>query len=237
MIGRRFRRHLVHYGCKQLVFYGRKLLVQYRVQNDKRRRRPALPEAGTIVRSGDATPQELREALAPYIDLRELRRIAASATLSLHEALISGTAPAEVRAVLDVLATLLRPIDRERIQSPQDVAGLLMVEMSTLPQEQLRVLVLNAKNMVVDAVTVYQGTVSASPVRPAEVFRPAIVANAASIVVVHCHPSGDPTPSPEDVATTAALVRAGELLGIEVLDHIIIGRGTFISLKERSLGF
>jgi len=123
------------------------------------------------------------------------------------------------------------------IRSPRDVADLLMAEMQDLPQEQLRVLVLNTKNVVMDVVTLYQGTLSASPVRAAEVFRPAIVAHAASIVVVHCHPSGDPTPSPEDVATTTALVRAGQLLDIEVLDHIIIGKGRYISLKERWLGF
>ena len=98
-------------------------------------------------------------------------------------------------------------------------------------------LVLNTKNQVLSTVTVSSGTVNQSQVRAAEVFRPAVRMNATSIIVVHNHPSGDPTPSSEDVAITKDLIAAGKLLDIEVLDHVVIGVGRFVSLKDRRLGF
>ena len=104
--------------------------------------------------------------------------------------------------------------------------------------EQLRVLCLDTKDLVVHQEVVYQGPVNSSAVRAAEVFRPAITRhNCPAIVVVHNHLSGDPTPSPEDIRTTEQLRQAGEVLDIELLDHIIIGKGRFVSLKERRLGF
>jgi DNA repair protein RadC len=109
--------------------------------------------------------------------------------------------------------------------------------LSTLDQEQLRTLVLNTKNQVLAVRTISSGTVNQSQVRPAEVFRPAIQANATAIIVVHNHPSGDPTPSREDVAITRDLVAAGKLLDVEVLDHLVIGLGCFVSLKDPGLGF
>jgi DNA repair protein RadC len=123
------------------------------------------------------------------------------------------------------------------IHSPRDVADLLMPEMQELTQEEFRVVLLNAKNHVLDVPTLYKGTINATPVRVAEVFRPAIMINATSLIAVHCHPSGDPTPSPEDVRVTAQLVQAGRLLDVECLDHLVIGRGRYVSLKERGLGF
>jgi DNA repair protein RadC len=96
---------------------------------------------------------------------------------------------------------------------------------------------LDTKNFVVHVQTVYQGTVNSSVVRAAEVLRPAVTRNCLGIVVVHNHPSGDPTPSPEDVRTTEQLRKAGELLDIELLDHVIIGQHKWVSLKERGLGF
>lgn len=110
-------------------------------------------------------------------------------------------------------------------------------QMASLPQEELRVLLLTSKNEVIGIAPLYKGTISSSQVRVAEVFRHAIQANAASIIPVHCHPSGDPTPSPEDVKVTDEIVKAGDLLGIEVLDHVIIGQGRFVSMKERGVGF
>jgi DNA repair protein RadC len=199
--------------------------------------RPALAPEGAIFPPGDTTPAQLREALAPYIDFRQLRRLAASATLSLHEALITGTAPPEVLSILDLLATLLRPLEREHIQGPQDVAGLLMVEMGALPQEQLRVVSLNTKNQLLGIHTVYQGTLTSAPIRPAEVFREPLRLNSAAIITAHNHPSGDPTPSPDDVRVTAELVAAGQLLQVELLDHVVIGQGRWVSLRERGLGF
>lgn len=132
----------------------------------------------------------------------------------------------------------LAPQERPIIHSPQDVANLLAAEMGTLEQEHLRVLLLNTKNEVLSIQGVYVGNVNSSMVRPAEVFRPAIRDSAPAIIVVHNHPSGDPTPSPEDVAITRMLVSSGELLGIEVLDHLVLGSGNrYVSLNEKGLGF
>ena len=128
-----------------------------------------------------------------------------------------------------------RPEEMPTIGCPQDVYDLLGPELSALAQEQLRVLLLNTRNQVVGQRTVYQGTVNSSAVRPAEVLRAAVIENAPSIVVSHNHPSGNPTPSPEDVSVTRDLVAAGKLLDIEVMDHIVIGKGRFVSLKEKKL--
>lgn len=128
-----------------------------------------------------------------------------------------------------------RPEEMPTISCPQDVHDLLGPELSILAQEQLRVLLLNTRNQVVGQRTVYQGTVNSSAVRPAEVLRAAVIENAPSIVVCHNHPSGDPTPSPEDVKVTHDLVAAGKLLDIEVMDHIVIGKGRYASLKEKGL--
>src|SRR5579871_7046008 len=93
------------------------------------------------------------------------------------------------------------------------------------------------KNHVVDSLVVYKGSLNSSVVRIGELFREAVKQNCAAIVVVHNHPSGDPTPSPEDIAITRDAVQAGKLLEIEVLDHLVIGQQRFVSLKERGLGF
>ena len=123
------------------------------------------------------------------------------------------------------------------IRSPGDVVRLVGVEMEDLPQETLRVILVNAKNVVIDIVELYRGTLNSSTVRICELFREAIRQNAASLIIVHNHPSGDPTPSPEDVRVTAEAVKAGQNLDLEVLDHVIIGKGAYVSLKERGLGF
>ena len=121
------------------------------------------------------------------------------------------------------------------ISSPDDVFDLLAPEMAGLPQEQLRVLLLNTKNRVVSQHVIYQGTVNSAQVRAAEVFRPAVIENTPGIIVVHNHPSGDPTPSGEDIIVTGKLVEAGKLLDIQLLDHVVIGKGDFVSLKNKGL--
>lgn len=128
-----------------------------------------------------------------------------------------------------------RPDEMPTIGCPQDVYNLLGPEMSALGQEQLRVLLLNTRNGVMAQRLIYQGTVNSSAVRPAEVLRPAVLESAPNIIISHNHPSGDPTPSPEDVAVTRDLVAAGKLLDIEVMDHVVIGAGRFVSLKEKGL--
>jgi DNA repair protein RadC len=127
--------------------------------------------------------------------------------------------------------------ERPVINSPADAAALVQHEMSLLEQEYLRVIVLNTRNHVLDIVEVTHGSVNSSQVRIAEVLRPAVERMAPAIIVVHNHPSGDSSASPDDIQITRALVEAGELLDITILDHLIIGKGSYTSLKEKKLGF
>lgn len=155
---------------------------------------------------------------------------------------IKGVGPAkatQVKAALEIGRRLLLalPQDRLQIRSPADVADLLMLEMSLLDQEHMRAVLLDTKNNVQRVAQIYAGSLNTAVVRVGEVFREAIRANSASVIIVHNHPSGDPTPSPEDVRVTEMLVEAGKLLDIAVLDHVIIGRSRFVSMKERGLGF
>lgn len=154
---------------------------------------------------------------------------------------IGQTTAAKIKAAFELgmrlTKTALYPTEPTIINSPADVAHLLMVEMSLLEQEHLRVVLLNTKNVVLRIINVYVGNLGAVTMRVGEVFREAIRSNCASIIVVHNHPSGDPTPSPEDVRVTGDLVTAGKLLDIEVLDHLVIGHNRYVSLKERGLGF
>jgi DNA repair protein RadC len=129
------------------------------------------------------------------------------------------------------------PQEKPEIRTSADVANLLMLEMSLLEQEHLRALLLDTRNHLMRIVTVYTGSLNKAVIRVGELFREAIRSNAASILLVHNHPSGDPTPSPEDVRATDVIVEAGRLLDIGVLDHIIIGRNHYVSLKERGLSF
>lgn len=131
----------------------------------------------------------------------------------------------------------LQPEERPVVRSPRDVSNLLMGEMAFLEQEHLRVVLLNVRNQVVGVNEVYVGNVGGAVVRAAEVLRPAVRENCFSIVLVHNHPSGDPTPSADDVRVTKHLIDAARLLDIELLDHVILGQQRFVSLKEQKLAF
>lgn len=119
------------------------------------------------------------------------------------------------------------------VRSPYDAAMYVMEELRYLKKEHFICLFLNTKNHIVGKETLSMGTLNASLVHPREVFRAAIRSSSASIICIHNHPSGDPSPSPEDIQITKRLAEAGSLLGIEILDHLIIGDGTFVSLKEQ----
>ncbi len=152
---------------------------------------------------------------------------------------VGPTTAARLKAAFELSCRLQRDQfdERSQIRSPADVANLLMLEMGLLDHEQLRIVLLDTKNKVVDVTTLYQGSLNTAVVRIGEVFKEALRRNVAAIVVVHNHPSGDPTPSPEDVRVTQKIVQAGELLNIDVLDHLVIGKNRYVSLKERGLGF
>jgi DNA repair protein RadC len=121
------------------------------------------------------------------------------------------------------------------ITTPLDVKDLLMEEMRFLEREHFKTILLNIKNHVISIEDISIGSLNSSIVHPREVFKPAIRRSSASIILVHNHPSGDPTPSKEDIEVTSKLVEAGKILGINVLDHVIIGDNSFISLKEKGL--
>ncbi len=123
--------------------------------------------------------------------------------------------------------------EKYQITSARDAADLVMVEMTYLDHEEMRVLTLDSKNHVVENISLYRGTVNSSVMRVAEVYRPAITRNCPAVLVCHNHPSGDPEPSPEDIAITEQLVQAGKLLEIELVDHLIIGNHIYKSLKEK----
>lgn len=178
-----------------------------------------------------------QQLLAHFNGLRGLARASIDEICALR-----GVGPAkavQIKAALELGRRLIveAPEERPQITSPADAANLVMLDMSLLEQEHLWVLLLDTRNYVVDVVRLYQGSVNTSLVRVAEVFREAIKRNCVAIIVAHNHPSGDPTPSPEDVRLTRQIYEAGKLLDIELLDHLIIGHQRFVSMKERGLGF
>ncbi len=151
-----------------------------------------------------------------------------------------GLGPAktsQLKAALELGRRLMlaSPAGRPQITSPADAANLLLLEMGALEQEHFRVLLLDTKHYVIASPTIYQGSVNTAVIRVSEVFKPAVRENATAIILAHNHPSGDPTPSPEDVQVTRRIIEAGKMLDIEVLDHIVIGQQRFVSLKERGM--
>lgn len=165
-------------------------------------------------------------ARAPFTDLQGERGLGEAKVATLKAAFELGRRLA-----------ITAPEEKPQIRSPADAANLLLGEMGLLEQEQLRAVLLDTRNRVIHVQTVYVGSLNTSVIRTAEVFREAIRRNAAALIIAHNHPSGDPSPSPEDVAVTRNLISAGQLLDIEVLDHLVIGQQRFVSLKERGLAF
>ena len=166
-----------------------------------------------------------------------LARLPFSELMSIKGLGVSKTT--ELQAVFELGRRLLiaSPEERPTIKSPADAANLLS-EMSFLEQETMRTILLDTKNRVVAMPTIYRGSLHTTVIRVSELFKEAVRQNCAALIVAHNHPSGDPTPSPEDVAVTGEIVKAGKILDIDVLDHLVIGAGTkFVSLKERGLGF
>jgi len=165
-------------------------------------------------------------AQAPFSELMEIK--------GLGEAKIT-----QLKAAFELGRRLLvaAPHERPLVKSPADAANLLMMEMAVLEQEHLRTVLLDSKNHVLKIHTVYIGSLNTAVVRVGELFREAIRLNCAAMIVAHNHPSGDPTPSAEDVYVTRQIVEAGKLLNVDVLDHLVICQARWVSLKERGLGF
>ena len=165
-------------------------------------------------------------AQAPFSELVTIKGLGQAKTTQLKAAFELG------RRLL-----VAAPHERPMVKSPADAANLLMLEMGPFEQEHLRAVILDSKNQVLNVHTIYIGSLNTAVVRVGELFREAIRINAAAVIVAHNHPSGDPTPSAEDVHVTRQIVEAGKLLGIDVLDHLVICQARWVSLKERGLGF
>ena len=126
-------------------------------------------------------------------------------------------------------------IEFKRVTSPNDVASMLYGEMGTFNQEVLKLIILNTKNEIIKIKDVFKGSLNSSLIHPREIFNEAIRNSAASIIICHNHPSGDPTPSDEDIKVTIRLKECGEIIGIKLIDHIVIGRNIYVSLKEKGI--
>ncbi len=175
--------------------------------------------------------------LARFGGLAGMARADLAELMSAHG--IGQAKAAELKAAFELGRRLVAtmPEARPQVGAPEDAASLVMAEMGLLRQEQLRVILLDTQNRVQAIPTVYVGSLNASIVRAAEVFRAAITQSAASVIIVHNHPSGDPTPSALDVEVTQRLVAAGALLDIVVIDHLVIGHQRFVSMRKQGLGF
>jgi DNA repair protein RadC len=165
-------------------------------------------------------------ALASIVELERIPGVGAAKAAQLTAAFELGR-----RVVSDW------PAGRWQVRSPRDVADRLVLQMGHLEREELRVVLLDTKNHVLRVQTVYQGNVSSSLVRVGELFRDAVRLNAAGVILVHNHPSGDPTPSPDDLHLTAEALAAGRLLDIQLLDHVVVGHDAWLSLRDRGVAF
>ena len=153
---------------------------------------------------------------------------------------VKGIGPAKAAVIQAALQLGLRMLETTRrvgaqIRSPQDVANLLMAEMKQLDREYFRIVLLDTKHRVIDVPIISIGNLNSSIVHPREMFKECIRRSSSAVIMVHNHPSGDPEPSGDDIDVTERIVAAGDLLGITVLDHVIIGDNTFVSFHERGL--
>jgi DNA repair protein RadC len=190
-----------------------------------------------VGRAGENAVQLGRRLLLSFGGVGGLHR--ASIDEIIAEKGIGVAKAAQIKAAIELGRRMQThsPEERPAISSPEDAAGLVMYEMAVLEQEELRVLLLDTRHRLLRIENIYRGSVNSSQIRIGELFKAAVRANATAVIVVHNHPSGDPTPSPDDIAVTRAIVHAGNLLDIDVLDHLVIGKGKFVSLKERGAGF
>ena len=187
---------------------------------------------------GENAVQMAQRLLQDLGQLTGLQRATVSELASQHG--IGYAKAAQIKAAIELGRRLVRenPQVPVYLNNPDAAVREVQYEMAAFTQEHLWVMLADTRNRLISIEKIYKGSLNASTVRIGELFRPAILRNAASILLVHNHPSGDPTPSPEDIALTRAVVQVGKLLDIEVLDHIVIGsHQNFVSFKQRGLGF
>lgn len=195
---------------------------------------------GLVWGSGSAGRSAVQVATEALAAVGSLSRLAAASPPELE--VISGIGEAraaQLAAAFELGRRLLAdwPAGRLTVRAPRDLADRLILQMGRLEREELRVVLLNTRNAVLAIETVYRGNVSTALVRVGELFRDAIRQHAAGLILVHNHPSGDPTPSPDDLHLTAEAVAAGRLLDVPLLDHLIIGHEAFVSLRDRGIPF
>jgi len=193
-----------------------------------------------IIRSGNKNESVMHLSERILAHAGELRLLPELTLEELQEIKGIGLAKAvQIKAALELgkrLVVSLRP-EGVTFTSPVEVAGYLKEEMRYYKKEHFRIILLNTKNQLISVEDISVGSLSTTIVHPREIFHYPVKKSAAAIILAHNHPSGDPTPSREDLEITERLVEAGELLGITVLDHVIIGEGRHISFKEEGLIF
>lgn len=192
-----------------------------------------------ILRTGTAEENVLRLCQRILAHFDGLQGLAQATPADLQQMRGLGEAKvAQIIATLEVGRRLMAytPNERPAINSAADAARLLM-DMSHLQQEHIRVVLLDMNRRVIATPTVYIGTLNASVLRVSEIFREAVTRNSPALILAHNHPSGDPSPSPEDIELTRTLITAGNLLDITLVDHLIIGQQGWRSLKQMGLAF
>lgn len=191
-----------------------------------------------LLRTGSPGGSVLELAAVVLNHFRSLRELLQASIEELSN--IKGIGPAkaaQVKAALEFgrRVTEQKIDDRAVIRHPEDAADLVMEEMRSLDREQFRALLLNTKHQLIGREIISIGTLNSSMAHPRELFKNAIKRSAAAMILVHNHPSGDPAPSQEDIGITKRMMEAGGIIGIEILDHLIVGDNRFVSLKARGL--
>ena len=228
-------------------------LTEYRITDLQLSERPrerlerqgasALSQAellAILIRVGVKGENALEVAQRILERFRGLRGLQSASFLEIsRERGIGKAKAAQIQAAIELGNRLSRerPIERVIINSPEEAANLIRYEMSGLDHEEIWTMLLDTRNKLIEIKHIYVGSLNSAFARTAEIFKPAILANAAGIILAHNHPSGESNPSPEDIAITRNLVQAGRMLDIDLVDHLVIAANEFTSLKERHLGF
>lgn len=193
-----------------------------------------------LIRVGVQGENALEVAQRVLARFKGLRGLQSASFIELSgERGIDRAKSAQIKAAIELGNRLSRERVTEKVtvNSPEDAAALIQYEMGGLDHEEIWTLLLDTRNRLIEIRHVYIGSLNSAFARSGELFKPAILNNAAGMILVHNHPSGDPNPSPDDISMTRNLVQAGKLLDIDLVDHLVITPDSFVSLKERHLGF